>query len=327
MSEDHRLFAINTWVESILGTDSFTIAPASSDASFRRYFRVTLAESSWVVMDAPPEKEDTSPFIKIAQFLDLNQVHVPEIIAQDAEQGFLMLTDLGSTPYLKELNSNTADQLYRDAITGIVSMQRCDISELSLAHYSEQLLREELDLFPYWFLEQHFNIAPPSCLQSVFELLIDNALSQPQVFVHRDYHSRNLMITPTNNPGIIDFQDAVIGPITYDLVSLLKDSYIAWPEEKLVQWQQLYFSLAQEHKLIDSKTEFNAFQRWFDLMGLQRQLKILGIFCRLHYRDNKPNYMADLPQTIAYVRDVCARYDELAALNTFINQQPQLNRL
>jgi len=279
------------------------------------------------VMDAPPEKEDITPFIKIAQFLDLNQINVPEIIAQDESQGFLLLTDLGSTPYLKQLDVDTADGLYQDAINSLLSIQKCNTSSITLPYYSKELLNNELNLFSYWFLERHFNLQTPECLDSIFELLIDNALSQPQVIVHRDYHSRNLMITPDNNPGIIDFQDAVIGPVTYDLVSLLRDSYIAWPENTLKQWQQIYLESAQQASIIETSVSFEQFQRWFDLMGLQRQLKILGIFCRLNYRDNKANYMADLPQTMTYVRDVCQRYEELNDFNAFISNQAQFETI
>lgn len=320
---DSRLAAIKVWVASILGSDNFTIAPASSDASFRRYFRVSTGQASWIVMDAPPEKEDTGPFIKIGQFLDLQQIHVPEIIAQEQQAGFLLLSDLGKQPYLDVLNSDTADALYGDAFISLIKLQSCDTDTIVLPNYNRTLLQQELDLFPQWFLSKHFDITVPDHLQTTFDLLIDNALSQPQVIVHRDYHSRNLMVVADKNPGVIDFQDAVIGPISYDLVSLLRDCYIAWPQTKIDAWVQDYFKLAQQRGLL-ADCDLATFIRWFDLMGLQRHLKVLGIFCRLNYRDQKPNYMNDLPQTLAYVMQVCDRYDNLRDLGQFLSSSDKI---
>jgi len=320
---DSRLEAIKSWLTAVLDSENFTLAPASSDASFRRYFRVSAAKESWIVMDAPPEKEDTGPFIKIGQFLDSQHVHVPKIIAQESDAGFLLLSDLGSQPYLNALNNDSADNLYHDALTSLIDIQCCDPNPIALPQYDRALLQQELDLFPKWFLSQHFDIAAPAHLQATFDLLIDNALSQPQVIVHRDYHSRNLMVVPENNPGIIDFQDAVIGPITYDLVSLLRDCYIAWPQTKIDAWVQQYFNLAQQRGLLTG-CDLMTFTQWFDLMGLQRHLKVLGIFCRLHYRDDKPNYMHDLPQTLTYVRQVCRRYDMLSDLSDFLSTSDKI---
>ena len=323
MTIDTRLDAIKAWLSTHYNADTFTIEPASNDASFRRYFRVNIAHTSMIVMDAPPEQEDTGPFIKIAQFLAQHQLHVPKIIAQDSQNGFLLLTDLGTQPYLDELDSQSADALYSDAINALVNIQRCDQHAIALPIYDRGLLQQELDLFPDWFLGEHLSIPAPRALQSQFDLLIGSALEQPQVLVHRDYHSRNLMYSATDNPGIIDFQDAVIGPISYDLVSLLRDCYIAWPEDKIQHWLETYFTLAQQHHLL-SDCSLEQFTRWFDLMGLQRHLKVLGIFCRLHYRDDKPNYINDLPQTLAYVIQVCAKYDELKDLADFLSSQPKI---
>lgn len=326
MTHDARLDAIKSWLSTYFASDHFSIAPASSDASFRRYFRVHYQDQSLIVMDAPVQYEDTKPFIKVAQFLAHHQLHVPKILAQDSQQGFLLLSDLGSQPYLSQLNAQSADALYRDAIDALINIQSCDTHFINLPAYSRDLLQQELQLFPDWFLERHLSIAPPETLQNQFDLLIDNALAQPQVVVHRDYHSRNLMYSDTNNPGIIDFQDAVIGPLSYDLVSLLRDCYIAWPEDKIQAWAHYYFTTAQQQGLL-TDCGFEQFIRWFDLMGLQRHLKVLGIFCRLHYRDNKPNYMADLPQTLAYVQQVCAKYDDFVDLATFLASHPKITAI
>ncbi len=323
---DQRLSTIKSWLSDVLNSEDFTITPASSDASFRRYFRVSQAELTWIVMDAPPSQEDIAPFIKVSQFLNSQSLHVPNIIAQNSEMGLLLLSDLGTQPYLDMLNKHSADNLYRDAIDSLIKIQCSDPTGIDLPRYDSKLLQTELNLFPEWFLERHFELSPPAFLQPLFDTLIDNALSQPQSVVHRDYHSRNLMVDAKHNPGIIDFQDAVIGPITYDLVSLLRDCYISWPEDKLEAWIHYYFSAAQQHELLPN-CDITTFTRWFDLMGLQRHLKVLGIFCRLNYRDNKPNYIDDLPQTLRYVLQVCRRYDNLQPLADFLSSNNQINAL
>ena len=323
---DQRLSTIKSWLSDVLNSEDFTITPASSDASFRRYFRVSQAELTWIVMDAPPSQEDIAPFIKVSQFLNSQSLHVPNIIAQNSKMGLLLLSDLGTQPYLDMLNNHSADNLYRDAIDSLIKIQCSDPTGIDLPRYDSKLLQTELNLFPEWFLERHFELSPPAFLQPLFDTLIDNALSQPQSVVHRDYHSRNLMVDAKHNPGIIDFQDAVIGPITYDLVSLLRDCYISWPEDKLEAWIHYYFSATQQHELLPN-CDITTFTRWFDLMGLQRHLKVLGIFCRLNYRDNKPNYIDDLPQTLRYVLQVCRRYDNLQPLADFLSSNNQINAL
>jgi len=315
---DKRLIEIHHWLDSQLSGEHYQLKPASSDASFRRYFRVSTSEKTLILMDAPPEKEDTSSFIAIATFLYKHAIHVPEIIAKNTELGFLLITDFGSKAFLDELNTDSVDSLYRAAIDSLITIQSIEPDSLNVANYDRDLLQQELDLFPSWFLERHLGITPPSFLQTTFGMLINNALEQPQVIVHRDYHSRNLMHTQDNSPGIIDFQDAVIGPITYDLASLLRDCYIAWPEEKLTELIHYYLSNAHDNGLLKEVTT-QQFTRWFDLMGLQRHIKVLGIFCRLNYRDNKPNYMNDLPLTLDYVMHVSSKYPELSELNAFIN--------
>jgi len=323
---DTRTDAIKSWLSDLYKTDDFILESASSDASFRRYYRVTLDNKTMIVMDAPPKYEDVAPFIKIAQFFAKNGLHVPEIIGEERTKGFLLLTDLGSQPYLERLNGKSADVLYRSAIDALIKIQLCDQQSIKLSEYNGTLLQQELNLFSEWFLYKHLSLSVPDTVQNQFDVLINNALEQPQVIVHRDYHSRNLMYSDTHNPGIIDFQDAVIGPISYDLVSMLRDSYIAWPEDKIEVWVAHYFKLANDQKLL-SNCSLERFTRWFDLMGLQRHIKVLGIFCRLNYRDKKSNYMQDLPQTLAYVLKICSKYDEFEDLSNFLSTQPKIKAI
>jgi N-acetylmuramate 1-kinase len=327
MHNDNRLKLIKEWLPSVIGTTDFTINSASSDASFRRYFRVSSEKNTWIIMDAPPSHEELTPFIDIANFLYQHNVHVPEITAVNHKNGFLVLSDFGSSAYLDELNENTADSLYQSAIDSLLQIQKCPTTnDINLPLYDRDLLLQEMMLFPTWYLSEHLNIAAPEFLQTTFDLLIASALEQPNVVVHRDYHSRNLMHTVSNSPGIIDFQDAVVGPITYDLVSVLRDCYISWPREKIDQWVNYYFSNAQELGLIDN-VPIEQFTKWFDLMGLQRHIKVLGIFCRLNYRDNKSNYINDLPLTLHYVQQISAKYPEFVDLSNFLEQQSSLSAL
>ncbi len=319
-NSDLRIDAIYQWLSQVLPVNQFHLEPASSDASFRRYFRVRHDHTSWIVMDAPPEHEDTTPFVRIATFLFQHQIHVPEILAENPEQGFLLLTDFGNTAYLDILNDDTVYSLYHAAIDSLLRLQRLPTSTLPLPHYSPDRLMQELQLFPDWFLKTHLSLTPPAFLSDLFERLIDNALTQPQYFVHRDYHSRNLMHTPTHSPGIIDFQDAVIGPISYDLVSLLRDCYIAWPEDIVMHFVEYYFIQAKNQAQLPDSVSLEQFIIWFDLMGLQRHLKVLGIFCRLNYRDHKPVYLKDLPLTMHYVKAISQRYPELHILHEYLSQ-------
>lgn len=319
---DPRLEAIKCWLTQTLDIKQFTITPASNDASFRRYFRVQYEGKSEIVMDAPPEKEDLTSFITIANALYNKGINVPKIIKQNLESGFLLLTDFGTTPYLDKLAESTADKLYRQAIDALLDIQQVQLPKLP--YYSKKKLIEELELFPTWFLAKHQNITPPPFLGSVFQLLVENAQSLDQLVVHRDYHSRNLMITERHSPGIIDFQDAVIGPVSYDLVSLLRDCYIEWPNDKIEHWLSYYFQLAKEKQIISSEITKQQFIKHFDLMGLQRHLKVLGIFCRLNYRDNKPDYLNDLPLTLKYVQQICHKYDEFSDLAEFLDNKVSL---
>ena len=308
-----RLAQLQQWLESLATNTYSNLEPASADASFRQYFRITNTQDkkTYIVMDAPPEKEDCRPFLQITELIRNIGVNAPDIIAMDMQQGFILLDDLGNKPYLDHLDENSADDLYIDAIDALIKMQTIDAI---LPVYDENLLQNEMDLFETWYLNRHLDTqldeTQKVSLNNIFDLLIQNAIEQPQVFVHRDYHSRNLMITDQNNPGVIDYQDAVIGPITYDLVSLFKDCYIEWPREKVELWLELYLARITPARLIDKETLL----RWFDLMGVQRHLKVLGIFARLNYRDGKSQYLNDLPLTLKYVLDTCERYDELQPL-------------
>lgn len=319
---DSRLEQLKVWLNDnkVAYQD---IAPASADASFRRYFRITNADKTFIVMDAPPEKEDCAPFIKIAKLLLSYGLNVPVVLLQDLEQGFLLLGDLGNTVFLSKLNNNTVDEMYGSALQSLLHMQKNE--KPNLPAYDEALLRNELNLFPDWYLDKQLKVTlsekQKEVLEQTFDSLIKNALEQPQVCVHRDYHSRNLMVNDKNPalPGIIDFQDAVIGAVTYDLVSLLKDCYIDWPREKIEEWVKYYHSEAESLGIID-KVSFDEFLRWFDLMGLQRHLKVAGIFSRLKHRDGKTGYLKDIPRTMDYIVDVVKRYPEFKPLQSLLSE-------
>jgi aminoglycoside/choline kinase family phosphotransferase len=331
---DARLALIHDWVAGPLKLTATAIAPASSDASFRRYFRVSTADGrTFVVMDAPPGKEDVRPYLKVSGLLERIGVHVPHVHEQDIERGLLLLEDLGSTLYLARLNAgDDPDSLYGDALNALAAIQlQGRDAAAELAPYDREALLREMALMPEWFCARHLGLSASAGEQGViaraFELLITEALAQPQVFVHRDYHSRNLMVIRERNPGVIDFQDAVRGPIGYDLVSLLKDCYISWPRERVERWVSGYRALLAKRGGPVGKDE-REFLRWFDLIGVQRHIKVLGIFARLWYRDGKNGYLRDLPLTLDYVRDTCRRYAELAELSELIEARfvPELPR-
>ena len=323
-ASDSRLAQLTRWVFDDLGFTDGRIAPASADASFRRYFRVTRGEDSYIVMDAPPDKEDLGPFSSVARLLLRIGVNVPVILATDPKRGFLLLSDLGVRQYLDELAvDGTADRLYADALGALSTMQTADGAiARDLPRYSHALLMREMDLMPEWFLGSHLRLqvsaAERGMLAGQFEILAQSALAQPAAFVHRDYHSRNLLVTETDNPGILDFQDAVWGPVTYDLASLLKDCYIAWPAPRVRDWALQYRErlLARGFPFLGA-TE-SEFIRWFDLVGLQRHIKVLGIFARLFYRDGKQQYLRDLPRVLRYTRETAGAYAETAQLADFI---------
>lgn len=310
---------------------SLRIEPASADASFRRYFRVTLPDGSTrIVMDAPPEHEDCRPFLQVAELFGTAGIHVPTVFAENLAQGFLLLSDLGHTTYLSALNENTAPALYGDANTALVFLQRASRPG-RLPAYDRPLLERELRLFPDWYLAKHLGLtltpAQTTALHEVFETILANTLAQPQVFVHRDYHSRNLMVLEGDyprNPGILDFQDAVFGPITYDLVSLYRDAYIDWPEAQELDFVIRYWERARAAGL-PVHTEFDTFYRDYEWMGAQRQLKVLGIFARLYHRDGKDGYLKDMPRVMTYLRRTCERYRELKPLAQLLDTLEKRN--
>lgn len=312
-SADARLEQLRGWLEPRFGR--IGLLPASTDASFRRYFRLQANGESYIVMDAPPEQEDCRPFIDIAGRLASAGLHVPVIIAQDLDQGFLLLSDLGQSVYLQTLNESNADDLFADAINALVRMQ-ANTDTSGLPSYDRELLLRELRLFPEWYLQRHLGLEldarETAALEEVFELLIERALQQSRVFVHRDYMPRNLMVSDPN-PGILDFQDAVSGPISYDVICLFKDAFISWPEERVRDWLQQYRLKAGQQGL-PLPADAETFQVDLDWMGLQRHLKVIGIFARICYRDGKPHYLDDVPRFIDYVMQVAPRYQALQPL-------------
>ncbi len=325
-----RIVQLREWLNHLFPRqhheEELRIEPASADASFRRYFRVTLENGDTrIVMDAPPEHEDCRPFLHVAALFRDAGVHVPEVYAQDLEQGFLLLSDLGNTTYLNVLDATTAPALYRDANAALVDIQRVSRPGV-LPAYDRALLERELNLFPDWYVAKHLGAAltpdQGAALRSVFETLLANNLGQPQVFVHRDYHSRNLMVIDgayPANPGIIDFQDAVYGPITYDLVSLYRDAYITWEEERELDFVIRYWEMAKKAAL-PVNPDFDAFYRDYEWMGAQRQTKGLGIFARLYHRAGKEGYLKDMPRVMAYLRRTCTRYNALAPMARLLDQ-------
>jgi len=344
-----RQIQLTEWLHSQFPDEAFTLAPASADASFRRYFRATFHNRTLIVMDAPPQHEDCRPFLHVAALFENAGAHVPHVYAQDLEQGFLLLSDLGNITYLQALqgeNAGAARDLYGAATDALIKIQLAS-RESELPPYNEALLLREMRLFPEWYIARHLNVtlseAQNSKLETVFARIIANNLSQPKVYVHRDYHSRNLMyierplLNPLpqageeanekgnflTSPGILDFQDAVYGPITYDLASLFKDAYIRWEEAQVIDWLIRYWEKARKAGL-PVHEDFSGFYRDYEWMGVQRHLKVLGIFARLYHRDGKDGYLKDLPLVMAYLRAACTRYIDLKPLlNLLDTLEPQ----
>ncbi|MEO6118119.1 MAG: phosphotransferase [Methylotenera sp.] len=318
---DNRQQQLENWLVTVLPEGGFNLTTASADASFRRYFRVHLANqylghSTLIAMDAPPPQEDCAPFVKVAKLFLEAGLNVPKVIAQDLVHGFLLLSDLGDVTYLSQLNNDSAASLYQDANKALIKLQLASKQGV-LPSYDAALLNREMQLFPDWYITKHLDVSlddkQQAVLHKTFELLNQNILAQGQVYVHRDYHSRNLMMTGENNPGVLDFQDAVYGAITYDLVSLLKDAYIEWDEEQIIDWLVRYWQDARKAGL-PVPTDFSEFYRDFEYMGAQRHIKILGIFARLYHRDGKDGYLKDMPLVMHYLRKVCERYIELKSM-------------
>jgi aminoglycoside/choline kinase family phosphotransferase len=322
---DTRLQRLERWIAGLPGPPVERILPASADASFRRYFRVHRGGATQVAMDAPPEREGLDAWLRVARVLAATGVHVPEVLAVDAEQGFVLMGDLGRQHYLDALGQGAdPEPLYADAVDALVRIQSGAGGEAAeLPHYDRDLLMRELELFPEWFLSRHLGLAPDederAVIAAAFDWLCDEALAQPVVLVHRDYHSRNLLVRPEGNPGIVDFQDAVRGPVSYDLVSLLKDCYVVWPRKRMLAWLDRYRAGAAAAGL-DVGADREQFLRWFDRMGLQRHLKVLGIFARLWHRDGKPGYLADLPRVLDYTLEAAAALPELARFDAYLRR-------
>ena len=328
---DPRDAALAAWLRDTLETSAFRIEPASEDASFRRYFRVHAGARTWVAMDAPPPMEDCRPFVSVLGLLRGAGVRAPALHAADVDRGFLLLDNLGSRCYLDVIDEVNADSLYEDAFTALLDMQ-CRIGPGQVPRYDEPRLYGEMELFREWFLARHLGIdlddalprAASRALDETFEALVRACMEQPRVFVHRDYHSRNLMHLDDRNPGVIDFQDAVDGPIAYDLVSLLRDVYVRWPEDRVAGWVDAWHDRAVARGLVGPGRE--RFRRWFDLTGVQRHLKIAGIFARLWHRDGKPRYLDDLPLTLAYLAEVTPRHPETEAVVRVLDDLDVVNR-
>ncbi|MDP2693708.1 MAG: phosphotransferase [Gallionella sp.] len=342
---------LTAWLHSQFHDEAFNLAPASADASFRRYFRATFADRSLVVMDAPPQHEDCRPFLHIGKLFEAAGVHVPHVYAQDLEQGFLLLSDLGNATYLQALSGGAAaHELYSAATDALIKIQLAS-RENELPPYDEALLLREMQLFPEWYIARHLNVTltdkQHAKLKEVFARIIANNLAQPRVYVHRDYHSRNLMfiehphLNPLplageeanekgnflTSPGILDFQDAVYGPITYDLASLFKDAYIHWEEAEIIDWLIRYWEKARKAGLPVAR-DFSEFYRDYEWMGVQRHLKVLGIFARLCHRDGKDGYLKDLPLVMAYLRVACMRYIDLKPLLNLLDElEPRGNQV
>ena len=318
---DPRRAALSAWLTDTLPTPSFRLAPASEDASFRRYFRVSAGPRTWVAMDAPPPMEDCRPFATVLGLLRAAGVNAPALHAADVDRGFLLLDDLGSRQFLDVIGEGNADALYGDAFESLFAMQQ-RIDPGRVPAYDARKLHDELQLFPQWFLARHLGIelggARAAELMAMFDFLVQVCLEQPQVFVHRDYHSRNLMYLHERSPGVIDFQDAVAGPVTYDLVSLLRDVYVRWPADRVAEWLDAYHHRAVASRLVGVDRE--RFRRWFDLTGVQRHLKIAGIFARLWHRDGKSRYLDDLPLTLRYLAEISPRYRETEPVMRIIDE-------
>ena len=323
--KDTRLADLHAWLEgNFFKANVFSFAPASADASFRRYFRVTANGETWVAMDAPPPQEDCRPFVQVAGLMREAGLNVPQVVAQDLERGFLLLTDLGTTPFLNGFDADNPDALFRGAIDALITWQLASRPDV-LPPYDAALLQREIDLFPEWYVGKHLQTTFTDAQQQVFahasQLLIDAALAQPKVYVHRDYMPRNLMLPAPGalQPGVLDFQDAVYGPITYDVASLFRDAFVSWPEARELDWVIRYWERARAAGL-PVHADFGAFWRDVEWMGLQRHIKVLGIFARINYRDGKPHYLQDTPRFVSYARKVCERYRALGPLGKLLDE-------
>jgi len=322
MQADSRLTLIHEWLHDACSLAHYELLPLAGDASFRRYFRIKTPTQTWVLMDAPPEKESSDAFVLIANAFKSHGLVAPEVLQHDLHKGLLLISDLGDNLYYNKLDAHTVDTLYEQALKTAVHMHSCQLeNEQTLPFFDEALYLQECALFSDWYLPQYLQVsltcAQERMLQSTFHKLIDMAHAQPQVFVHRDYHSRNLFLMEDDRVGIIDFQDAVVGPITYDAVSLLRDCYIDWPQEQVEKWVRQFQLMALEAGILDEEDP-RVFMRWFDYVSLQRHFKCMGIFARLYFRDGKSGYLEDIPRVLHYATTISARYPEFSELHSFL---------
>ena len=322
--EDPRLDQLHDWACQTLQNPVLELRPVAGDASFRRYFRVHGADCTWIAMDAPPEHEPLQPFLTANAHLREAGVHAPSVRARNDADGFLLLEDLGDTQYLSSLNEGSVDSLYGDAMDALLRIQT--LPRGPLPPYDAKQLHLELERFTDWYLGRHLewelSEKDRAMIGATWQQLVDRALEQPRVVVHRDYHSRNLMVTEPN-PGILDHQDAMWGPVCYDLVSLLRDCYIVWPDARVEGWVGQYRQRAQQQGILDEGVSSELFMEWFDWMGVQRHLKATGIFARLCHRDGKPYFMQDVPRVLRYVQDACAKYPPLQPFAELVSRLPE----
>lgn len=321
MQNDPRLTQLNEWIIEVLGDLEYTLTPVSGDASFRRYFRLNSDLHNYIAVDSPPEKENNTPFITVTHLLETEGLPVPHIYYSSLDFGFFLLSDFGDELLLNSLNGENADALYTQALNALNIIRTTSTD--NLPDYNEELLLSEMELFRQWYLNKYLDIELDEnehlILDNTFKQLAESAIEQPQVFVHRDFHSRNLMLIGAEYPGIIDYQDAVRGPITYDLVSLLRDCYIDWPQKRVEDWVSKYLEMIN-NKHLDNDEKL-LFLKWFDLMGIQRHLKAIGIFSRLSIRDNKANYLDDIPRTLNYIITIAPNYPETQQLAELIQKK------
>ncbi|MEX1826139.1 aminoglycoside phosphotransferase family protein [Luteibacter sp. CQ10] len=321
---DDRSAARLAWARQATALPSLTLEPASADASFRSYWRGYVEGQPVIVMDSPPAKENPEPWVAIGRRLAEAGLHVPKVMVADLAQGFLLIEDLGTRTYLPELDDATVDALYGDALDALLRMQK-HVDTGGLPAFDRAWQTMEMDIMPEWFLRRHLGVGVTcggwDALEIAFTHIMKAIAEQPRAFMHRDYHSRNLLVTAERSPGIIDFQGAMSGPITYDLASLLRDAYVVWDNERVEGWVEAYRLRLLDARLLDETVDTDRFRRWFDLTGLQRHIKILGLFCRLCYRDGKPGYLDDLPRVLRYVVDTARRHADIAPLADFIEAQ------
>lgn len=312
-----RTAARLAWARHVTATPGLQLESASADASFRSYWRGYVNGQPVIVMDSPPDKEDPAPWVRIGERLGAAGLHVPKVMVADLNQGFLLIEDLGTRTFLPELNDGTVDERYAEAMDALLRMQR-EVGTEGLPAFDHAWQTMEMEIMPTWLLERHLGVSLAcgqwDVLENVFSAILKGVAEQPRVFMHRDYHSRNLLVTAERPPGIIDFQGAMSGPITYDLASLLRDAYVVWDIERVQGWVESYRMRLLEARLISEQVDTDCFMRWFDLCSLQRHIKILGLFCRLYYRDGKAGYLADLPRVLAYVLSIARRHADTAPL-------------